>query len=313
MIGIAKKHAPARARWFVLVAICCLAVFFVGARPEKAGHEHDASDIISGTLSDERLSENVAMDDEVLSILLDFDGPGSTLNADLLDGKNSTDFATAGHKHDASDIVSGELPDERISDAITISGDGSVAGEAVKSGTVADARLSPNVTVQGNTFNGAGQLVQLDASGRLPVVDGSQLTGLPAPVGVPRGGIIMWSGSIADIPNGWALCDGANGTPDLRDRFIVGARQDVGDVPMTNVKGSLMQTGGEHQHALSVAEMPAHVHGGVGDIAGQGGAASPHDYDAYHVWSLKQSTPVGGNQPHENCPPFFALAYIIKL
>ncbi len=47
-------------------------------------------------------------------------------------------------------------------------------------------------------------------------------------VSVPKGVIVMWSGRIADIPPGWALCDGTNGTPDLRDRFIVGARQDDG-------------------------------------------------------------------------------------
>lgn len=40
---------------------------------------------------------------------------------------------------------------------------------------------------------------------------------------MPQGGIIMWSGQAADIPEGWVLCDGQNGTPDLRDRFIVGA------------------------------------------------------------------------------------------
>ena len=44
-----------------------------------------------------------------------------------------------------------------------------------------------------------------------------------APLGVPLGGIIMWSGSIASIPSGYKLCDGNDGTPDLRDRFIVGA------------------------------------------------------------------------------------------
>ena len=42
-----------------------------------------------------------------------------------------------------------------------------------------------------------------------------------------RGLIVMWSGAIAEIPPGWALCDGTQGTPDLRDRFIVGARSDV--------------------------------------------------------------------------------------
>ena len=40
---------------------------------------------------------------------------------------------------------------------------------------------------------------------------------------VPKGGIIIWSGSVNDIPAGWVLCDGSNGTPDLRDRFVLGA------------------------------------------------------------------------------------------
>lgn len=41
--------------------------------------------------------------------------------------------------------------------------------------------------------------------------------------GIPIGGIILWSGAIADIPDNWALCDGTNGTPDLRNSFVVGA------------------------------------------------------------------------------------------
>ena len=44
-----------------------------------------------------------------------------------------------------------------------------------------------------------------------------------APLGVPIGGIIMWSGSVATIPAGYTLCDGTNGAPDLRDKFIIGA------------------------------------------------------------------------------------------
>ena len=40
---------------------------------------------------------------------------------------------------------------------------------------------------------------------------------------IPTGVIVMWSGSIASIPTGWLICDGTNGTPDLRNRFIVGA------------------------------------------------------------------------------------------
>ena len=45
----------------------------------------------------------------------------------------------------------------------------------------------------------------------------------PSVSAVPAGGIIMWSGSIGSIPSGYVLCNGSNGTPDLRDRFVVGA------------------------------------------------------------------------------------------
>ncbi len=185
------------------------------------------------------------------------------------------------HHHDASDIVSGTLSDDR---------------------------LSNNVTRQGNTFNGSGELVQLDASGSLPALDGSNLTGVPG--AIPRGGIIMWSGSIEEIPDGWALCDGANGTPDLRDRFVVGARQDQNGVAMTNIKGALLQTGGESSHALTVAEMPSHNHPGTPSIEGH--AADGHDYDAQKVRPGGLSGNTGGNQPHENCPPFFSLAFIMR-
>jgi hypothetical protein len=51
----------------------------------------------------------------------------------------------------------------------------------ISSGTLSDSRLSSAVTKQGNTFNGASQLVQLDASAKLPAVDGSNLTNLPIP------------------------------------------------------------------------------------------------------------------------------------
>ena len=68
---------------------------------------------------------------------------------------------------------------------------------------------------------------------------------------VPTGGIIMWSGSVLAIPTGWALCDGTDGTPNLRNRFVVGvgvnSTYDIGD------------TGGGTA-TLSVANMPSHNH-----------------------------------------------------
>ncbi|MCK9582139.1 MAG: tail fiber protein [Endomicrobiales bacterium] len=73
---------------------------------------------------------------------------------------------------------------------------------------------------------------------------------------VPRGAIIMWSGTT--IPNGWAICDGSNGTPNLEDRFILA----------TNNLNELTKTGGSNSYLLSVAQLPAHNHTITVDSAG---------------------------------------------
>lgn len=149
-------------------------------------------------------------------------------------------------------------------------------------------------------------------AGGVKFPDGSvQTTAVVGGSGIPTGGIIMWSGSIATIPTGWALCDGGNGTPDLKDRFVVGATQDDGGQAKTTIKGSLMQTGGEHQHTLTIAEIPKHHHSyqhhptwrfsGDSEWGGKGNISNYNTGDT------------GGDQPHENCPPFFALAFIMKL
>lgn len=64
------------------------------------------------------------------------------------------------------------------------------------------------------------------------------------------GVIVMWSGSVATIPSGWVLCNGSNGTPDLRDRFVVGAGStySVGD------------TGGAASNTLTTSQLPSHTH-----------------------------------------------------
>jgi hypothetical protein len=80
--------------------------------------------------------------------------------------------------------------------------------------------------------------------------------------GIPSGGIIMWKGTIATIPAGWYLCDGTNGTPDFRDKFIVGAKEDDGGVAKTNVTGSLTQSGD--------GTIPSHTHTGPAHTHKQG-------------------------------------------
>ncbi len=88
----------------------------------------------------------------------------------------------------------------------------------------------------------------------------------PPMSGVPTGVIIMWSGGLGEIPDGWALCDGLNGTPDLRERFVMGAgvEDDVGDIVGAN---SLVLTAGQ---------LPSHAHTGSLELAGAHAHTSPN-------------------------------------
>ena len=130
---------------------------------------------------------------------------------------------------------------------------------------------------------------------------------------LPIGSIIIWSGTVVSIPTGWQLCDGTNGTPDLRDRFVVGASQDSGGVSMTNVSGTLTQTGGEAKHTIPIDEMPVHSHGLkiVGNLRGGGSDGQPR-WDGGVIRSdVIQNA--GGGQPHNILPPYYALCFIMKI
>ena len=124
---------------------------------------------------------------------------------------------------------------------------------------------------------------------------------------MPKGGIIAWSGDENAVPLTWALCNGQNGTPDLRGRFILGVGQGAG---LTNRGRN--QTGGAEKHTLTIGEIPAHSHSGVpayGHNCFKGGKCSGH----HLINGWKRTDNEGGNQPHNIMPPFFVLAYIMKL
>jgi len=123
--------------------------------------------------------------------------------------------------------------------------------------------------------------------------------------------IILWHGSIATIPTGWALCNGSNGTPDLRNRFIVCANADDSGTAKTTIAGPAQQTGGHavHKHTVSA---DSHVHSfEYGDPTEDG-----------EVWTSVDFTfgETGGHAPFDTddsedddaLPPFYALAYIMK-
>ena len=132
----------------------------------------------------------------------------------------------------------------------------------------------------------------------------------------PTGGIIMWSGSIATIPSGWLLCNGTSGTPDLRNRFVVGAGSTY----------AVAATGGSADaivvsHTHSVTD-PGHTHATdttgnsyLGDVSGGGGRTHPSgssdNITNSSVTGISINT-TGSSGTNANLPPYYALAYIMK-
>ena len=162
-------------------------------------------------------------------------------------------------------------------------------------------------------------------------------TSLETTSNVPTGTVISWYGNLSYLPDGWLLCDGSNGTPDLRNKFITGA----GDNYL------LGDTGGSDNVKLVANEMPNHFHtygyhnnnnGGYfltsGDIvrlpkrangtypgkwngSGGGGYSSWDGGSGFGsgqnlITSYQVSSGVA-DYAHENRPPFYALYYLIKV
>lgn len=126
-------------------------------------------------------------------------------------------------------------------------------------------------------------------------------------VAIPRGAIMIWSGTSYNIPSGWALCDGSNGTPDLVDRFVLGTSTGSGII------------GGSKTVKLTEEQMPWHTHG----VLSGWGADARISIDRSNVvlcgdggtQVVRQSVvdASGSGQPHDNMPPYYALCYIMKL
>lgn len=137
---------------------------------------------------------------------------------------------------------------------------------------------------------------------------------------IPAGFIGLWSGTIANIPTGWHLCDGTNSTPDLRDKFILGVSAEENPGGM----------GGAHNRTLSIANLPAHTHGAINGhthycksyhhapgVQSQGLVAP--DMLSNLVGYMTQSagghthSSVGSDSSFDNRPAYYKLAYIMKL
>jgi hypothetical protein len=149
---------------------------------------------------------------------------------------------------------------------------------------------------------------------------------------VPQGGIIMWSGSVASVPSGWYLCDGNNGTPDLRNRFVVGAGDtyavdatggsaDAIVVGHTHTYSGTTNTTGAHEHSLyflaSSADDGPSSGGGVRTDSGGSPTTMFNNQRALsagdHSHTFSGTTASSGSSgTNANLPPYYALAYIMK-
>ena len=128
--------------------------------------------------------------------------------------------------------------------------------------------------------------------------DGSNLSDVP---GVPSGAIILWSGASNAIPSGYVLCDGNNNTPNLQDRFVVGAGNTYA-VDATG--GSADATLVSHTHNL------LYNHGSFG---GSSGAVTPRSGNTPVTPGISgRVSTEGSSATNANLPPYYALAYIMK-
>ena len=187
----------------------------------------------------------------------------------------------------------------------------------------------------GDSFTVAGTLT---SSGTLAVTGGLTLDGaagtsgqvmVSAGSGTPTWGstfvagmIMLWSGSSATIPTGWLLCDGSSSTPDLRNRFVVGA---TSTYAVGATGGSADAIVVSHTHTATVTDA-GHTHttgstGQAGAYIGDGGAGGNRTYPTGNGGSTTgtattgitvANSTTGSSGTNANLPPYYALCYIMK-
>ncbi len=155
-------------------------------------------------------------------------------------------------------------------------------GDAGLSDVLTNAAVWLEVEVDSETLSPRNRLASVPYALRAAVAN--ELEGMLE--GIPSGGITMWSGDLGEIPDGWQLCDGSHGSPDLRERFVMGAAdgQDPG------------ATGGTNSFVLALAQMPSHTHGATAATAG----AHTHSASTGSAGSHSHSGSTGGGGSHSH-------------
>ena len=179
----------------------------------------------------------------------------------------------------------------------------------------------------------AGQVLVSQGLGATPAWGNAFVTGM----------IMLWSGSTSSVPSGWRLCDGGGGTPDLRDRFVVGAGNSY-DVNATGGSKDAIAISHSHTFSGSTNNAGSHNHyvtssatssnpsfsgtsaftwasaGGLGNSDYRGGSTSARANRGRssdvgnHSHSISGTISASGSSgTNANLPPYYALAYIMKV
>ena len=197
--------------------------------------------------------------------------------------------------------------DVTVAGAIKASGGLTVSGGTLTVKTDVEIAKEKKLTANGGlSVEGGSFTVKTDLEidqGKKLMVGGAEV------VPVPLYGIIMWAKKDLPDKEHWAVCDGKNNTPDLRDRFIVGAGSSY----------ACGATGGEASVKLTEEQIPSHSHSYT--VHAQAYESSRIDGQECLNWfedtpkgnKTRTTNSTGGGESHENRPPYYALYYIMRI
>ena len=265
---------------------------------------------------------------DTLDAIFKSDGTGSSVGLSVGSGKTLAVAGTA--TISGTLVVPATASPAQITDASVVwdSDDNLLTvGDGVGRKTMVDTTSTQTLTnkaISGGTINGAtlGATTPANATVVNLTVTGTT-TGITF---IPSGIISMWSGSIASIPSGWLLCNGSSGTPDLRDRFVIGAGSTYAVAATGGTKDAIVVS---HTHtATSTVTDPGHTHnfaargddgqgtpiayGVVGYNADVGSGAGGMASASTGVSVATAVATSGSSGTDANLPPYYALAFIMK-
>ena len=185
---------------------------------------------------------------------------------------------------------------------------GTVTGN---SGTTTKWNTARSITLTGDV---TGTISGVDGSSNISIATSFALTKIIS------GMIIMWSGSQASIPSGWLLCNGSNGTPNLMDRFVIGAGNSYAVGTTGGSKDAIVVS---HTHTATVTDA-GHTHnnktkyigansgtGAIYELENSGTGSNVSTYSSTTGITVANST-AGSSGVNANLPPYYALCYIMK-